>query len=73
MNLKELSASFSKLKQIDATANQLQLVGTKIKWTGLVGSARSLCASAVIQQTPGNHIFILDDKEQAAYFLNDLE
>lgn len=73
MNLKELSISFSKLKQIDATANQLQLVGTKIKWSGLVGSARSLCASSVIQQAPGNHIFILDDKEQAAYFLNDLE
>jgi len=73
MNLKEISASFSKLEQIDSTANQLQLVGTKIKWTGLVGSSRALCASAVIQQTPGNHVFILEDKEQAAYFLNDLE
>ena len=73
MNLKELSASFSQLEQIDSTANQLRLIGSKIKWSGLVGSSRSLCASAVIQQTPGNHIFILDDKEQAAYFLNDLE
>ena len=73
MNLKEISASFSKLKQIDSTSNQLQLIGTKLKWSGLVGSSRALCASAVIQQTPGNHIFILDDKEQAAYFLNDLE
>ena len=73
MNLKEISASFSKLDQIDSTANQLQLIGTKLKWSGLVGSSRALCASAVIQQTPGNHFFILDDKEQAAYFLNDLE
>ena len=73
MDVKELKASFSKLNQIDATANELQLIGSKIKWTGLVGSARALCASAVINQAPGNHLFILEDKEQAAYFLNDLE
>ena len=73
MDVKELSASFSKLNQIDATAKELQLIGTKIKWSGLVGSSRALCASSVINQAPGNHLFILEDKEQAAYFLNDLE
>ena len=33
----------------------------------------SVCATAVADQVPGNHIFILGDKEQAAYFLNDLQ
>jgi transcription-repair coupling factor (superfamily II helicase) len=61
------------LPQVDATANELQLVGTKIHWQGLVGSSRSICASQVAKQAPGNHLFILDDKEKAAYFLNDLQ
>ncbi len=73
MNVKELKASFSQFDQIDSTANQLQLVGTKIKWKGLVGSSRSICASCAANQILGNHVFILEDKEQAAYFINDLE
>ncbi len=73
MNHSQLLSAFSKLPQIDMTANELQLIGTKIHWTGLVGSSRSICASQVAKQAPGNHLFILDDKEQAAYFLNDLQ
>jgi transcription-repair coupling factor (superfamily II helicase) len=73
MEQKELKQRFSKLSQIDATANQLQFAGTHIHWKGLVGSSRSLCASALAEQTPGHHLFVLNDKEEAAYFLNDLE
>ncbi|MFK7787829.1 MAG: transcription-repair coupling factor [Crocinitomicaceae bacterium] len=73
MDHNQFLSAFSKLPQLDATANELQLVGTKIHWQGLVGSSRSICASQVAKQSPGNHLFILDDKEQAAYFLNDLQ
>lgn len=73
MELKSLKSLFSKLPEIDATADQLQYDGTHIHWKGLVGSSRSLCASALAEQTPGHHLFILNDKEDAAYFLNDLE
>ena len=73
MDVKELKASFSQIDQINTTASQLQLVGTKIQWKGQVGSSRSLCAACVVEQAPGHHLFILEDKEQAAYFLNDLE
>lgn len=66
-------AAFSNVSQIDSTANELQLVGTKIHWQGLVGSSRSICSSLVAKQSPGNHLFILEDKEKAAYFLNDLQ
>lgn len=69
----QLLSAFSKLPQIDSTANELQLVGTKIHWKGLVGSSRSICASQVAKQAPGNHLFVLEDKEKAAYFLNDLQ
>ena len=73
MDRKDLKASFSSLEPINRTANELQLIGSKIAWNGLVGSSRSICASMVAQQTPGNHLFLLEDKEQAAYFLNDLQ
>ena len=71
--IKGLKAIFSNLSQVNDTANELQIIGSKIEWKGLVGSSRSICASAVAEQAPGNHLFILSDKEQAAYFLNDLQ
>ena len=73
MDLKTLKQFFSQLPQIDATATQLQNSGTHIQWKGLVGSSKSICAAVLAEQTPGHHLFILPDKEQAAYFLNDLE
>lgn len=73
MELNALKHSFSKLAPIDTTANELQILGSKIRWKGNVGSSRSITASCVAQQTPGNHVFVLEDKEQAAYFLNDLQ
>ena len=45
----------------------------EIQLNGAVGSSRALIAAAVMEATGGNHIFILSDKESAAYFYNDLE
>lgn len=64
---------FGKLKGVDQTANALQQAEVRIHWKGLVGSSRTLIASAVAEQVPGHHVFVLEDKEAAAYFLNDLE
>ncbi len=73
MEIRELKKAFTTLPQIDTTANALQFAGAHIHWKGLVGSARGLCAAALSDQIPGHHLFILPDKEEAAYFLNDLE
>jgi transcription-repair coupling factor (superfamily II helicase) len=73
MDLKQLRTHFSSIQEIADTANELQLIGSKIHWNGIVGSSFSLLSSAVAEQVPGNHLFIFDDKEVAAYFLNDLE
>jgi transcription-repair coupling factor (superfamily II helicase) len=73
MELKEFRSHFQKLLPIDRSAQKLQDPTCRIHWKGLVGSSRSLCASALAEQTPGHHLFILNDKEEAAYFLNDLE
>jgi transcription-repair coupling factor (superfamily II helicase) len=73
MDLKELKAKYANLDTINDTANELQLVGSRIHWKGLVGSSRSLCSVVLAEQVPGHHLFILADKEEAAYFLNDIE
>jgi len=40
---------------------------------GLVGSAPSFVANGIFSKFPVNQVFILDDKEEAAYFFNDLQ
>lgn len=41
--------------------------------TGSSGSGFALIAQGVIRQGAGDHLFILSDKEEAAYILNDLQ
>jgi len=45
----------------------------RIQLKGLTGSAGAIVGAAVFEGNPFAHIFILPDKESAAYFLNDLE
>ena len=46
---------------------------SKIHFKGLVGSQNALLAANITQEVKRPHLFILSDKEEAAYFLNDLE
>ena len=73
MDQTQLLKSIAKLRQIDQTALLLSQENVRVHWKGLVGSSKSLTSISVAQQVPGNHLFILNDKEEAAYFLNDLE
>jgi len=73
MEISHFLQQFKKLQGLDETANALQQADMRIHWKGLIGSAKSLAASCVAEQVPGHHLFILEDKEAAAYFLNDLE
>ncbi len=73
MDSTKFRSYFDTLKPIQDTANQLQFAETRIHWKGHVGSSKSICAAVVASQVPGHHVFILNDKEEAAYFLNDLE
>ncbi|MFA4851327.1 MAG: transcription-repair coupling factor [Bacteroidales bacterium] len=45
----------------------------RIQLKGLTGSAGAVVGAAVFEGNPFAHLFILPDKESAAYFLNDLE
>lgn len=73
MLLKDYKSLFGNLKQIERSSNELQIIGSKIHWNGVFGSASTVCIAVCAEQIPGNHLFVLQDKEQAAYFLNDLQ
>jgi len=45
----------------------------RIRLKGLTGSSGAVVGAAVFEGNPFAHMFILPDKESAAYFLNDLE
>lgn len=73
MEQTQFKTLFKRLPGIDQTANALQEAEVRTHWKGLVGSSKSMAAAAVAEQVPGHHVFVLQDKEAAAYFLNDLE
>ncbi len=73
MELKHFIKTLAKHSAIDRTAAALELSEARIHWKGLIGSAKSLLSILVADQVPGIHLFVLADKEEAAYFLNDLE
>ncbi|MFM6945853.1 MAG: transcription-repair coupling factor [Flavobacteriales bacterium] len=73
MELATFIKELAKHPALDRSAAHLQEASAKLHWKGLVGSAKALMSASVAQQVPGVHLFILSDKEEAAYFLNDLE
>jgi len=58
---------------LQATMDALRKGQKNICWQGLVGSSVALFASGLAHLKGGKHLFILEDKESAAYFLNDLQ
>ena len=73
MELTQFIKSLAKHPAVDRSAAALQVANARLHWKGMVGSAKSLLSLMVAQQVPGTHLFILSDKEEAAYFLNDFE
>ena len=74
MNLQELLQRYAEDPRVKTIAEKLnQQTAETLHLTGLVGSADAVIASNVIEQTKKHHVIVLTDKEEAAYFLNDLE
>ncbi|MEN9699874.1 MAG: transcription-repair coupling factor [Bacteroidota bacterium] len=73
MEIQLLLQKLSGLAGIDQAAHALVKAKARLHLKGLVGSARPIVSSLIAQQVPGNHLFVLNDREEAAYFLNDLE
>ena len=60
---------------IQANAIKSALNGklSRIKLTNFIGSSFAMTASAVVRESNKPHLFIFRDKEEASYFLNDVE
>jgi transcription-repair coupling factor (superfamily II helicase) len=61
---------------VKAIAHQLKEHQSQVKnilLTGLQGSAEPIIAAAVASHHNTNHVFILNSKEEAAYFFNDIQ
>ncbi len=75
MNIQTLSEQYlndNRIKEI-AAGSPLPLPQPNVLISGLTGSAVVMAAVAVWKQSDANHVFVLNDKEEAAYFHNDFE
>lgn len=74
MQWQDLTSRYGEDERIKEICAQIENTpGVNIHLKGVVGSAASFIASAVFRKLNHHHIFILNDREEAAYFLNDLE
>ncbi|MDG1781637.1 MAG: transcription-repair coupling factor [Flavobacteriales bacterium] len=73
MTLEELKNVYVEDRKSHQLADILVHDHAKAVIKGTVGSATALIAAAVIERNKGDYLFVLRDKEEAAYFLNDLE
>lgn len=74
----ELNELLSRYAGADARTNSLveqirEQTAKSLHLKGIAGSSLSFVAAAAYKNFSANHLFILNDKEEAAYFLNDLE
>lgn len=73
MERKQFLNLFKSHPLVEQTAQALSRSDARVHWFGNVGSSKSICSASVADQVLGHHLFVLEDKEQAAYFLNDLQ
>lgn len=75
MNLQVLLEMYQRDPRLKKIAADISMPSPlkRIQLENLHGASLSFVAAAVWQLSEGNHVFILNDQEEAAYFLNDLE
>ena len=77
MTLEEILKAYSDSPQIKQLISQLnENTGTPFRGqgvVGLIGSQDAFIAASVFKQCDFNHLFVLSDKEEAAYFQNNLK
>jgi transcription-repair coupling factor (superfamily II helicase) len=74
MDLPSLLDRYRSDARIAQLADRLQdSPPSRLHLEGLVGSAPATVAAALYQRRPSTYCFVLGDKEEAAYFLNDLQ
>ncbi len=73
MNLAQLLKTYKESPHFQQLNEFLKTENTRICLKGLVGSSMPLFAANSLNESGSIHVFVLPDKESAAYFANDLE
>ena len=72
--MEKLVEFYGTSKKVRALLEHLKAKSSKVNLTGLSGSLDAVVSASVVRKLADRtHIFILADKETAAYFVNDLE
>ncbi|HJX70805.1 MAG TPA: transcription-repair coupling factor, partial [Bacteroidales bacterium] len=72
MTLEGIIHETEKHPNFAAFINCLSSASKRFGLKGLAGSSKSVFSSAVMRKMKGTHLFILPEKEDAAYYFNDL-
>ncbi|MBK8226146.1 MAG: transcription-repair coupling factor [Flavobacteriales bacterium] len=72
-SLPDLLALYRSDARVARVADGLREKAARVQIGGTIGSAQALIAASIIEKLGGVHVFVLTDREEAAYFLNDLE
>lgn len=72
-SLSDLLSLYRSDARVARVADGLHEKSARVQIAGTIGSAQAFIANAVIEQRGGVHVFVLTDRDEAAYFLNDLE
>ncbi len=72
MELQNFKKVFEKQEVIQSLLKNMDTPGEKIHLSGLVGSSQTVLASVLAEKHNQPLVFILNDKEEAAYFYDDL-
>ena len=67
-----LKSLISKSKRADELRKSLEIEGSTVHLEQMVGGAFSLYAATTIERLEGIHVFLLEDRDRAAYLANDL-
>ncbi|MBP6099963.1 MAG: transcription-repair coupling factor [Flavobacterium sp.] len=73
MSKSKILSIYSKSAHVQQLALELQNRDTKINVRGLIGSSLSFVVQSVFEKTELPLLLLFNDKEEAAYHLNDLE
>jgi transcription-repair coupling factor (superfamily II helicase) len=74
MKVKELLDFYGNQPLVQELYSSIASSSPEMLWIdGMAGSSMAVAAASLISRINGTHLFILNEKEQAAYFLNDLE
>lgn len=74
LEAQELLKYFEEHKRFQETREQLSgNPGVKIHLSRLIGSSQSLLTAAIFSSEPANFVILMNDREKAAYFYDDLQ